>query len=120
MSKKNVKQEEPKDDTQTKTIKKENTEGKVYTYVGGGEDSPRVINFMGRQKFVRGQATEVTDPLVLDKLKNHPTFAEGEVDQEDLHEYDEKAKEEADAQREQDKITQAAAKKKNNKFKGYE
>jgi hypothetical protein len=62
---------------------------RIFTYTGAGADSPRVINFMGVQKFVRGQATEVTDAKVISKIENNPTFVEGEVDQEDLHEIDE-------------------------------
>lgn len=65
------------------------TEPAIYTYIGGGASSPRVIDFMGMQRFVRGEATEVTNPVVLAKLKNHPTFVEGEVDQETLHAMDE-------------------------------
>ena len=80
----------------------EKPDGPVYTYVGGGEDSPRVINFMGRQKFVRGKATVITDDTVLAKVKNNPTFVQGEVDQEELHDYDEKARKEANDQRQED------------------
>lgn len=86
--------------------------GPIYTYVGAGEDSPRVINFMGKQKFVRGQATEVTDPEVLGKIANCPTFISGEVDPETLHEYDEKARGDADAQRAADRERDARWKKK--------
>ena len=79
-----------------------------YTYVGGGEDSPRVINFMGLQKFVRGQLTEVTDPDVLKKLKNHPCFVPYEIEQEALHEADEEAKVAAENQRKEDQKINAA------------
>lgn len=84
----------------------------IYTYVGGGEDSPRIIEFMGLQKFIRGQATEVTDPTVLAKLATHACFVEGEVDPESIHEYDETAKKEADEQRKKDEIKNTACKKK--------
>lgn len=87
-------------------------EGEVFTYVGGGEDSPRVINFMGMQQFVRGRATAVTNPVVLSKIRNNPTFVEGEVDEEELYAYDEKAKAEADAQRAEDRVVEAAFRKK--------
>lgn len=93
----------------------EEGEGKVYTYIGGGADSPRIINFMGRQKFVRGQATKVTEPALLEKLKGHPTFVEGEADEETLFKIDEEGKAEEDAQRAQDKITNATYTK---KFRG--
>lgn len=83
----------------------------IFTYVGGGEDSPRVIDFMGKQRFVRGQATEVTDPEVLKKIKGVPTFVDGEVDEEELHEYDLKAKAETDARRKADKKLQASVDK---------
>lgn len=70
-----------------------------YTYVGGGEDSPRIINFMGKQRFVRGELTPVTDPEVLAKIEGASTFVKGEATQEQLHRIDEEAKEEADRQR---------------------
>lgn len=83
--------------------------GVEYTYVGGGEDSPRVIDFMGRQRFVRGQATLVTEKEVLAKVRNHPCFVEGDVSEEDLHDYDKSAKSKADLQRKQDMKTQSSA-----------
>ena len=111
MSKKQPKVQEPevKDEEVVKTKGKP---AYVYTYVGGGESSPHIINFMGRQKFVRGKATEVTDPEVLAKINGCPTFVEGEVDQEELFEYDEKAKQEADEQRKRDEAANAAYAKK--------
>lgn len=69
-------------------------EGEVYTYIGKGTEIPRRINFMGLQPFVRGQATEVTNPTVLKKLKGHPCFVEGEVDPDELDEADVAAEEE--------------------------
>lgn len=86
-------------------------EGTMFTYVGGGEDSPRVINFMGVQEFVRGKAVKVTNPEVLKKIRNNPTFYEGVVEEEELHEHDVEAKKEADKQRKQDKRTQHEAEK---------
>lgn len=83
----------------------------VFTYVGGGEDSPRVINFMGRQRFVRGQPTEVTDQELLSKIRGCPTFVEGTVDEEELHDYDIKAKAEADDQRKADNKMQRLVEK---------
>lgn len=77
----------------------------VFTYIGGGEDSPRIIEFMGgRQRFVRGQATEVTDPIVLAKVVNNPCFISGEIAVDQLHQYDEHAKAQADDQRKKDII----------------
>ena len=113
MAKKQVKDEEVIETTEEKPSKK--GKGAIYTYVGGGEDSPRVINFMGRQKFVRGEATEVTDQELLKKIVGNPTFVEGEVALEELHEYDEEAKKEAEAQRKKDARTNAAYMKKHNK-----
>jgi hypothetical protein len=85
--------------------------GEFYTYVGGGEDSPRVVNFMGLQEFVRGEATEVTDSMVLAKIKNHPCFIQGEADQKALHTYDMDEKKKADEQRKKDFRTQNSAAK---------
>lgn len=87
-------------------------EGTVVTYVGAGEDSPRVINFMGKQKFVRGQAVEITDQELLAKIIGNPSFVEGEVDQESLHEMDEEAANEANDQRKSDKKLNALFTKK--------
>lgn len=89
----------------------EKVKGRVFTYVGGGEDSPRVITFMGVQKFVRGKAVTVTDPRLLAKLEGHPTFVEGEIDEEELHNYDEEEKAKADAQRKADEAVDAKFKK---------
>jgi len=48
-----------------------------YIFLGSSPDSARTINFMGRYKFtVGGEPVEVTDPEVLDKLKNHKFFEE--------------------------------------------
>ncbi len=105
-------------ETTTPAKGKGKSEGPIYTYIGKGEDSPRVINFMGKQKFIRGQATEVTDPEVLRKVKDNPTFVEGEADQETLHEIDEQARLEAEEQRLKDARTNAAAQRKNNKWAG--
>ena len=83
----------------------------VYTYVGGGEGSPHMINFMGMQRFTRGVATEVTNPKVLAKIAINPCFVEGEVDMDELHKYDEEAKVIADSQRAKDIAVNNAFKK---------
>lgn len=87
----------------------------TYTYVGGGADSPRIINFMGMQTFVRGKETEVTNPAVLRKLPGHPCFVEGAIESEELHEYDEKAAAAEKAQKEEDARINAAYLKKHGK-----
>lgn len=98
------------------TEDQEQGEGKVFTYVGGGEESPHSIHFMGKQRFVRGKATVVTDPAVLAKLYGHPTIVEGEVSPEELEEYDASAKAEADKVRLRDQAINTAAKKRNGKW----
>lgn len=96
--------------------KKKGGNGRYFTYIGGGESSPHVINFMGKQKFVRGQLTEVTDPVVLAKLDGGvSTIIEGEVDAEILHKIDSDAKEAADAIRSSDAALNARVTK---KFRG--
>lgn len=97
-----------------KTETVENTEDGTYvTYVGAGADSPRVIMFMGRLKFVRGERTLVTDQECLNKIINNPTFVVGgEVTQEELHDLDESAVEEEKRQQELDSRTNAAFVKK--------
>lgn len=83
-----------------------------FTYIGAGEGSPQVINLMGKQKFVRGKLTEVTDPDILAKLPGMATFVQGPVDMEILHQIDSEAKEVADAQRAEDQQTNAKYNKK--------
>lgn len=95
----------------TEGTKEDKTAG-VYTYVGAGEDSPRIIVFMGKQKFIRGEAVKVTDPVLLRKIVGNPSFVEGEVKQEMLHEMDDTAKKEADEQRREDKKINALFQKK--------
>lgn len=89
--------------------------GITYTYVGGGEASPHVINFMGKQRFVRGEPVEITDPILLQKLANHPCFVDGEIDPKQLHEYDAEEAEKAAEQRKKDEKLNASWTK---KFKG--
>lgn len=79
----------------------------IYTYVGAGSSSPQVITLMGKQRFVRGQATEVTDVEILRKIAGIHTFRAGEVSAEELHEIDERGRSaEADA-RSRDAVAEA-------------
>lgn len=104
--------EETETNTKKAVTKKASTaKMPVYTYVGGGEDSPRKINFMGRQVFVRGIAAEVSDPVVLAKIENNPTFTKGTVKAEDLHDADEEAVEKASKKKKEDEKIDAAYKK---------
>jgi len=97
-------------------VKKKGQKAREFTYIGGGEGSPHVINFMGKQKFVRGQLTEVTDPEVLAKLDGGvSTIIEGPADAELLHQIDSEAKEAADAARASDAAINARVTK---KFRG--
>lgn len=95
-------------ESKKKAAKPEKIEGgQIFTYVGAGEDSPRVINFMGKHKFIRGQAAAIADPELLSKIVGNPSFVEGEVDQETLHIADEQAKADADEQRKADAAANA-------------
>lgn len=87
----------------------------VYTYVGSGADSPRKINFMGKQEFVRGEAVTVTDPAVLAKLVNNPCFAAGEVKQQDIIAIDDAGAEKEKQTKAKDAKVQSAFGKKYNK-----
>lgn len=69
-----------------------------YTYIGSGSEPPHMINFMGMQKFFRGDLTIVSHPDVLAKIKNHPCFVKGAYDKQNLFDNDEKAKKKADDQ----------------------
>lgn len=120
MPRKNRKQKNQVEETEVEEME-EDTGDNVFTYIGGGESSPRVIHFMGLQKFVRGRPTEVTNPLVLAKLSKgtHPTIIKGTLDdEEELHEMDEEATKAADKQRAEDKETQRIAAKENAKWAG--
>lgn len=103
----------PADETVTdKAEPKKTGKGKSYTYIGGGDGSPYVITLMGKQKFVRGELTEVTDPEILAKIDGIPTFVEGKADAATLHQIDQEGKEAMEAQRAQDLITNARYTKK--------
>ncbi len=71
-----------------------------YTYIGGGTSAPAITNFMGKQVFILGELTKVTDPEVLAKIRNNPTFRKGKVSAEEIYEANEKvakiAQEQAD------------------------
>jgi hypothetical protein len=82
------------------------TEKNIYTYIGAGADSPRVIKLMGKQKFVRGEATEVTDPELLAKLPGITTFVKGTADQETLHRIDEEGRAEEVEKRASDALAE--------------
>lgn len=104
-----AKTETPADETATK---KKGEKAREFTYIGAGENSPYVINFMGKQRFTRGQLTEVTDPELLAKLPGIATFVEGPADAETLHKIDTEAKEAADLKRAEDLVVNAKYSKK--------
>ena len=81
----------------------------TYTYIGGGESSPEVINFMGKQEFVLGEETEVTNMDVLKKIKGNMSFVKGSVERAVISEQKKEAKKKADARREDDKLVNARA-----------
>lgn len=81
----------------------------VYTYIGAGDEPPHMINYMGIQKFVRGQAIEVS-PNVAEKIRNHRCFVKGEVDQESMFKNDELEKAKVSLQRKEDELTDAKTK----------
>jgi len=84
-------------------------EGELVTYIGSGDEPPHMIDFMGRQKFVRGQSILVTDPVVLAKIPTHKCFVFGEVNQDELFKQDDLAKKRAAKQRQLDAEKQAEA-----------
>jgi len=110
-----VKAQAPAEDKMAK-VDKNGMKARQFTYIGGGEGSPHVINFMGKQKFVRGQLTEVTDPVVLAKLDGGvATIIEGSANAETLHKIDSEAKDAADAARASDAVLNERVTK---KFRG--
>jgi hypothetical protein len=45
-----------------------------YRYIGGGDNPPKQILFMGCVRFMLGEAVEVTDELALSKLSSNQCF----------------------------------------------
>lgn len=88
---------------------------KTYTYIGGGADAPQLINFMGKQEFMIGDPTEVTDPEVLAKIGGNQCFVEGEADRKEIIKEAKKAQEKAAAQLVEDKMVNAREMKRRNK-----
>jgi hypothetical protein len=87
---------------------------KTFTYVGAGEGSPNVIKFMGKIDMVRGEPVDVpvSDSHLIGKLLGCSTIIEGAiVDRKDLQEMDIKAKNKADKQRAEDRVTNQKAMK---------
>ncbi len=87
--------------------------GEIYTYVGSGDTPPHMTNFMSMQKFVRGQAVRVTNPIVLGKISHHRDFVKGEVDPESMFAKDEVAAKKVQNQRDEDVKTQIAMDRQN-------
>lgn len=87
----------------------------IYTYIGGGDTPPRITNFMGKQEFIIGEPTEVTDPQLLVILEKHRSFKKGEVDNKEIELATEKARKKAGAQVADDQIVNAREIKRRNK-----
>lgn len=99
----------PDDVQETQQIVKPVKSENIYTYIGAGHEPPSVIKFMGIQSFIRGKATVVTNPTVLEKIKNHPCFVKGEVEADELVERDSEADRRVEEQRQKDIQTQLIA-----------
>ena len=83
----------------------------IYTYVGKGDTPPHRINFIGLQWFTRGEAVEVKNIEVLEKVRNNDSFRKGKVDMDEFYKFDELEAKKAELQRKQDRITDAEAKR---------
>lgn len=90
-----------------KPVKSDN----IYTYIGAGHEPPSVIKFMGLQSFIRGKATTITDPRVLEKVKNHRCFVKGEVEADELVDRDSSEDKRVEDQRQKDMQTQLIARR---------
>lgn len=88
-----------------------------YTYIGSGDEPPHMINFMGQQKFFRGDLTVVNNPDVLAKIRNHACFVKGSYDKDKLFDNDEEAKKGVEDQRLKDRQMQGAADRLQAKYK---
>ena len=91
--------------------------GEEYTYIGYGPTPPHMINFMGMQTFIRGQAVRVTDPRVLKKLEGHRCFVKGKADADEMYQQDELAQKRAEKIREEDLKLQIEVERKNRAMK---
>ena len=101
-----------KEECSTETVVKL-VSSNIYTYVGAGDTPPHMINFMGMQNFIRGQATEVTNQTVLDKIKTNPCFKKGKVNMDELFEKDKIEKNKAEEQNKKNQILELEMKRKN-------
>lgn len=88
----------------------------TYTYVGAGADIPEVCDFMGLQRFIRFEETEVSNPVVLAKLKNHPCFVKGAAEKAVVRERDEIERGRVAKQKREDAELNDAANKRNKKY----
>lgn len=99
-------------------------DGEIFTYVGGGTDSPQITHINGtdefKQKFIRGQAVAVKDPMVLKRIRNNPTFRPGEVSQEEIFKMDESAADHDSKIRDRARRADKVFKKEHGKAKGDE
>lgn len=89
--------------------------GEEWTYVGWGDTPPHMIKFMGIQNFIRGTPVKVTDPRVLEKIKDNRSFVKGAVDMDKIFEQDELAAKKAQKQREEDQKIQIMVERENRK-----
>jgi hypothetical protein len=78
----------------------------IFTYASNCFESPKYINFMGKQEFIEGKSVTIidnpTNELLIFKLKGHPLFIEGEQNQEQIDDIIKKKK--MDNRRKADKI----------------
>jgi len=91
----------------------------IFTYIGGGEDSPQVIKFMNSISFRRGEAVEIEkneeNELYIQKLSGNPCFINGSIDADEIVEMDKKARRVANEIRERTLKLDIEAKKARNK-----
>jgi len=102
--------EEAEEEEDTKPATK-SEKGVGFTYVGAGEESPARIKFMGKQDFVLGRYTIVTDLKLIEKLTGNPAFVKGKVKPEVVQDIQDKAAVISAANRKADKAMDAQFKK---------
>ena len=99
----------------TEETKVEKVKTKTFTYIGGGEDSPNIIQVMGKIEMVRGMPVEIPVTAeyskILSKISGCSTIVEGKIELKDLTVKDVEAKNKADKRRAEDKIINQQAMK---------
>lgn len=93
------------------------SKAEIYTYIGNGDGDPEVTEFMGLQKFILGEPTEVTNETVLTKIANNPSFIKGEMGKVEMFERKQAKQKEVELTKQRLNQMQNAENRRNQKYK---